>query len=67
MERLIQWFGLVFMDSKFCHCSNNLRTILQPGFKLIPKSIISLLQCCRHLLFGNVSCNDIKMAESQLK
>ena len=34
-----------FMDSKSWHCSNNLGTILQPGFKLIPKSIISLLQC----------------------
>ena len=37
------------MDSKSWHCSNNRGTILQPGFKLIPKLIISLLQCdCLH-------------------
>lgn len=33
------------MDSKSWHCSNNWGKILQSGFKLIPKLIISLLQC----------------------
>ena len=40
------------MDSKSWHSSNNWGKILQSGFKLIPKLIISLLQCSFEFLSG---------------